>query len=235
MTILQGGMDAAEFESRLRAMATEEQRIKYQRFFPGDESLIGVRMGDAFALAKQNLSMPVADLEVLLESETHEVRVGAVSIMGKAASAKKVPPERHHELYNLYLRRHDRINSWDLVDLGAYQVIGSWLVDKSRSQLDVLASSSFWPERRTAIVATAAFLGRGEVADTLRIAAVLADDSEELVQKGVGWMLRYVGDKDPAALLGFLDEHAPRMARVAVRAATEKLDKPVRARYVGRR
>ncbi|WP_299166211.1 DNA alkylation repair protein [uncultured Arthrobacter sp.] len=161
---------AAGFEAKLRTLATTEQRTKYKRFFPGDDSLIGVRMGDVFALAKQNLTMPVSEIELLLESETHEVRVGACSIMGKAASVKKLAFERHRELYELYLRRHDSINSWDLVDLAAHQVVGSWLVDKSRAPLDNLAASAFWPERRSAIVATAAFLKRGEVADTLRLA-----------------------------------------------------------------
>lgn len=227
-------LSAAEFEIRLRELATEEQRTKYQRFFPGDNSLIGVRMGDVFALAKQNLTMGTPEIEQLLESETHEVRVGACSIMGKAATAKKVSPERHGELYDLCLRRHDRINSWDLVDLVAYQVVGSWLLNRSRSPLDDLAVSTFWPRRRSAIVATAAFLKRGEVADTLRIAAILTHDEEEFVQKGVGWMLRYVGDSDEPALLAFLDEHGPQMARSAVRAATEKLAKPIRDRYVGR-
>lgn len=227
-------MSASEFETRLRELATAEQRTKYQRFFPGDNSFIGVRMGDVFNLAKQNLTMETVDLERLLENETHEVRVGACSIMGKAATAKKISPERHNELYNLCLRRHDRIDSWDLVDLVAYQVVGSWLLDKPRTPIDELAVSTFWPRRRSAVVATAAFLKRGEVADTLRIAAMLAQDKEELVQKGVGWMLRYVGDNDEAALLEFLDEHGPRMARVAIRAATEKLAKPIRSRYVGR-
>lgn len=227
-------LTAEAFEVQLRALATEEQRIKYQRFFPGDDSFVGVRMGAIFALAKQNLAMPVAGIESLLESETHEVRVGACSIMGKAAAAKKVSPERHRELYELYLRRHDRIDPWDLVDLAAYQVVGSWLIDKPRVPLHDLAASSFWPERRSAIVATAAFLGRGEISDTLRIASALSTDQETLVQKGVGWMLRYVGDIDEAALLTFLDEHGARMARIAVRAATEKLDKPTRDRYAAR-
>ncbi|WP_105030773.1 DNA alkylation repair protein [Arthrobacter ruber] len=225
---------ATDSEASLRSMATEEQRIKYERFFPGDDSLIGVRMGDVFNLARTALSMPVAELEALLESSTHEVRVGACSIMGKSATAKKVTSDRRQELYELYLRRHDRINTWDLVDLGAHQVLGHWLLDKPRTPLYDLARSDFWPERRSAIVATAAYLRRDETDDTLRIAALLADDGEEFVQKGVGWMLRYVGDVDRARLLVHLDEYAEKMSRTAVRAAIEKLDRPTRERYLER-
>ncbi len=223
---------ASDVEAALRALATEDQRVKYRRFFPGDDSFIGVRMGDVFNLAKTALDLPAAELEELLESPIHEVRVGACSIMGKAATARKIQPGRHRELYELYLRRHDRIDTWDLVDLAAHQVLGTWLLDKPRTPLDRLAGSGFWPERRSAIVATAAFLKRKEIDDTLRIAAALAGDPEELVQKGVGWMLRYVGDIDRARLLAHLDSYADRMSRAGVRAAIEKLHTPTRDSYL---
>ena len=194
-------------------MATEEQRATYSRFFPGDDSLIGVRMGAVFDVAKRSLDMPVGEIEVLLESPIHEVRAGACSIMGKAALDKKVAVARHEELYDLYLRRHDRIDTWDLVDLAAHQVVGTWLLDKARDPLYVLARSSFWAERRTAIVATAAFIKRGQTDDTIGVARLLLNDPDELVHKGAGWMLRYAGDADRAALIGFLDEYAMSMPR----------------------
>ena len=226
---------AAVFQRDLLALATAEQRQKYTRYFPGDESLVGVRMGDVFALAGRSLAMSAGNIELLLESPIHEVRAGACSIMGKAATHRSVTSDRHRELYELYLRRHDRIDAWDLVDLAAHQVVGSWLVDKPRDPLYTLAESSFWPERRTAIVATAAFLRRSEITDTLHLARVLKGDDNDLVQKATGWMLRYAGDVDRDALLGFLDENAAGLSRVTVRAATEKFDKPTRALYLGDR
>lgn len=229
-----GEVTAASFAEALVAMATDEQRVRYERFFPGDDSFVGVRMGAVFDLAKQSIEMPVGELETLLESSVHEVRAGACSIMGKAATHRKVTPARHLELYELYLRRHDRIDTWDLVDLAAHQVVGTWLLDKPRDPLYGLARSSWWPERRSAVVATAAFLKRGETTDTLGVSALLVEDEHELVQKGVGWMLRYAGDVDRAVLIAFLDEHAGRMGRPLLRAAAEKLDKPLRAHYSAR-
>jgi hypothetical protein len=101
---------ARAFLARLETEATEEQRVAYRRFFPGDESFIGVRMGTVFAIAKEFLAMPLAEIEALLESSVHEARAGACSVMGKAATHKKVTPERHEGLVELYLRRHDRID-----------------------------------------------------------------------------------------------------------------------------
>ncbi|MCU1445421.1 DNA alkylation repair protein [Cryobacterium sp.] len=223
---------AAAFQEELAGLASPEQRQKYTSYFPDDESFIGVRMGDVFALAGRSLAMPVDQIEELLESPVHEARSGACSIMGRAAQHRKVAAARHRELYDLYLRRHDRIDSWDLVDLGAHQVVGSWLLNKPRDPLDALAASSFWPERRSAIVATAAFIRHGETADTLRLARILLHDRNDFVQKGTGWMLRYAGDIDRGALLGFLDENAADMPRVMLRYSIEKLDQPVRAGYL---
>ena len=228
-------LSATGFRSALEGQATAEQRAKYTRYFPGDDSFVGVRMGDVFALAGRSLGMPVGEIETLLDSPVHEVRAGACSIMGKAATHRTATMARQRELYELYLRRHDRIDAWDLVDLAAHQVVGSWLVDKPRDPLYTLAESSFWPERRTAIVATAAFLRRSELTDTLHLARVLKGDDNDLVQKATGWMLRYAGDVDRDALLGFLDENAAGLSRVTVRAATEKFDKPTRALYLGDR
>jgi len=52
------------------------------------------------------------------------------------------------------LRRHDRIDDWDLVDRAAPHVVGGQLADLPRDPLFVLARSRHWWERRTTIVAT---------------------------------------------------------------------------------
>ncbi|MET0956351.1 MAG: DNA alkylation repair protein, partial [Cryobacterium sp.] len=102
---------AAAFQEELAGLASPEQRQKYARYFPGDDTFLGVRMGDVFALAGRSLAMPVDQIERLLESPTHEVRAGACSIMGKAATHRTVSVDRHRELFELYLRRHDRIDT----------------------------------------------------------------------------------------------------------------------------
>ena len=53
--------------------------------------------------------------------------------MALQASANKTTESRRRELFELYLRRHDRISNWDLVDLGAPRAVGGWLRDAGRS------------------------------------------------------------------------------------------------------
>lgn len=60
----------------------------------------------------------------------------------------------------LGIRRHDRIDNWDLVDRAAAHVVGGYLVDRPRTVLHTLARSTNPWKRRTAIVATWYFIRR---------------------------------------------------------------------------
>src|SRR5499427_442854 len=108
-------ISAAEFVKKLKTYRSPDELKKIQRYFKtgageygeGDEFL-GVRMGQVFTLAKEFIEMPLVEIEKLLESPIHEVRVGAVSIMDWQARSKKIREERRKELFDLYIRRHDR-------------------------------------------------------------------------------------------------------------------------------
>jgi 3-methyladenine DNA glycosylase AlkD len=160
------------------------------------------------------------------------MRVGAVSIMDFQARSKKTADSRRKELFDVYIRRHDRINTWDLVDRSAPYVVGGYLFDTSRKVLYKLAKSKKMPERRTAIVSTLYFIGKGDVEDSFRLAEILLHDKEDLIHKANGWALRFAGDKDRKRLTQFLDKHAATMPRVTLRYATEHFDKKLRDHYL---
>lgn len=226
---------AKNFIERLKAHSSPEERKTTLRYFKntdGDQ-FIGVRMGQVSTLAKEFIDMTPDEIEKLLDSPIHEVRAGGCSIMDKQARRKKTTPERRKELYDLYLRRHDRINNWDLVDGCAIHVIGGYLFDKPRKVLYKLARSKNIWERRTAIVSTAYFIRQCDLDDTFEISEILLNDKEDLVHKATGWMLRFAGDKDRARLLNFLDKDAATMPRTALRYAIEKLDRKERDHYLG--
>lgn len=229
---------ARAFLDDLHVRATPEQRAAVRRYFrtgPGEyghgDVFLGVRMGEVFALARQYRAMPVEEIEELLESPFHEARAGAVKIMAERAAARGTTDAGRHELFALYLRRIDRIDSWDLVDLGAWEVVGRYLADHPRELLDDLARSGDVWERRTAVLATLHFLRRGEFDDAVRIATVLRADPHDLVRKPVGGILRETGRRDPDRLLAFLDEHAGDLPRTVLRYATERLTPQQRAHY----
>jgi 3-methyladenine DNA glycosylase AlkD len=233
---------ADAFIAALWARQSDEELRKIGRYFKSGEGeygagdrFIGVRMGTVFDLAKAHVQMPLDQIEILLEDDIHEARVGALSIMAKQYGLKATSEQRRGELAALYLRRHDRINNWDLVDLAAPQVLGAWLRDKDRSVLYTLARSpSLW-ERRTAMFATMAFVKLRQFDDIMAIAEILVDDPEDLIHKVVGGMLRSVAMHDKGRVEAFLDRHASTMPRVMLRYAIEHFQPEERAEWLGRK
>ncbi|MBI3133725.1 MAG: DNA alkylation repair protein [Bacteroidetes bacterium] len=232
-------LTSTQFITQLKTFQSDDELKKIQRYFKTDEGqygagdkFIGVRMGTVFDLAKKFLDMPVKEIEKLLESPIHEVRAGAVSIMDKISRNKKTTPDRLKEVYELYMHRHDRINNWDLVDLGCLHMTGHYLFDKPRNVLYKLAKSKNLWERRTAIVSTTYFIRKKEIDDTFKLAEILVHDKEDLVHKGTGWMLRFAGDVNRQRLLEFLDQYAATMPRTLLRYSIEKLDKKQREHYM---
>jgi len=153
---------AQQFFERLKALRSPAVAKSHDHLASDkNDAIFGVRMGQVFALAKEFMSMELDEVEAMLESPIHEMRVGAVSVMDFQARSKKITDTRRKELFNLYIRRHDRINTWDLVDRSAPWVVGSYLFDKPRKVLYKLAKSKKMPERRTAIVSTLFFDWKG--------------------------------------------------------------------------
>ena len=188
-------------------------------------------MGKIFALAKSYVGTPLKEIKSLLKSPSHEARVGAVSIMDFEARDKKVSPERKKELYELYIKNHDYIDTWDLVDRAAPYVVGGYLSDKPRDILYTLARSHKPMERRTAIVATYYFIRQNDIEDTFKVAELLVTDKDDLVQKAVGGWLREAGKRDSKKLLSFLNTHAAKMPRTMLTYAIEKLP-PAQKEYL---
>jgi DNA alkylation repair enzyme len=212
---------AAEFVRRFRLLssgAAEPGSARTDR---------GPQMGQIFALAKEFIDMPVQEIELLLERPEHGLRV--------EARRRDTPASVRAALYELYIRRHDRIDNWDLVDRSAPYVVGGYLFDKPRERLYLLARSSNQWERRTAIVATYFFIRQGDLDDTFHIAEILVNDEADLVRKAVGGWVREAGKRDPERLLSFLDKHAATMPRTTLRYAVEHLPPETRQHYMGLR
>jgi 3-methyladenine DNA glycosylase AlkD len=227
-------LTAKQFLSELSAFQTKAELENVQRFFryEGIESkFLGIRMANIFALTKQFASMPLNEVEKLLESKFYEARMGAVSIMDFQARDKKIKTERKKELFDLYISKHDCINNWDLVDRSAPFVVGGYLFDKPRTILYKLAKSKKVWERRTAIVATYFFIRQNDLDDTFNIAEILVNDPHDLIQKAVGSWVREAGKRDKQRLLNFLDKYTSTMPNVTLRYAIEKLDKKQKVLY----
>lgn len=208
-----------------------------QRFFKTQEGQYGygdIFLGIRVPLLRQtiqkykNVSLDVA--EQLLQSKYHEVRLFALFLLVFRFSKPKL--NEQDSIYALYMRNLPYVNNWDLVDSSAYHILGPYIEQRDRSVLDQLAlSDSLW-ERRIAIISTFHFIRQHDFEDTLRLAALLLHDKEDLIHKAVGWMLREVGKRDINFEIKFLQKHASGMPRTMLRYAIEKLDKEQRLTFL---
>jgi 3-methyladenine DNA glycosylase AlkD len=236
-------MTAKELEKDLREAAagrTPEDIAFIGRFFKTYKG--GYSEGDVFigakvplirAVCKKYKDMSLAEIERALESEVHEIRFAAVIIMANQAKSKQTSEALKKALYELYVRRTDRINNWDIVDSSCRDVVGEYIQDKPRDILYKLARSKDLWERRIAIVSTWAFIRKGHNDDTFKIAKILLHDPHDLIQKATGWMLRETGKRgDRAGLMTFLDAYAKEMPRTMLRYAIEHFDPATRGKYM---
>lgn len=233
-------MTAAEIRTRLQQLANPEKAAILQRFFktgPGEygegDVFLGVNAPVLRALVKEYQSIPVAEAEALLHSDLHEER--ALALMLWVRLYAKGSTEQKELIYQRYLANTDWINNWDLVDTSAPHIVGTHLLKRDRKILYQLANSySLW-ERRIAIIATQQFIRHHDFADTVKIAALLLDDKEDLLHKAVGWMLREVGNRDQPTEEAFLEQYSQRMPRTMLRYAIEKFPEAKRKFWLTRR
>lgn len=220
------GMTAKSFIEALENNRSDDATKKNSNFIEDGGRVaqaIGVRMKVVFDLSNEYSQMSLSEVKKLLTSELYEARLGAVSIMDFKTREKSITEEGRKALFDLYIKRHDRINNWGLVDRSAPRVVGWYLQDKPKDILYKLARSSRVSERRTAIVAPLWFLTKqNDAKDALNIAELLINDKEELINTALGATLHYVGVADKAGLEMFLDKHYQIMPKVTLRLAIRK-------------
>ena len=233
-------MNAVDLQNILNQHASDTDAIFLQRFFktgPGEygegDLFIGLRVPQTRQICRDFFELSIDQIEIMLGSPIHEHRLAGLIIMSNQAKSKKFPTSHKELLYELYLRRTDRINNWDLVDTSCRYVVGGYLMDKPRDILYQLAESSDLWERRIASVSTWEFIRHGDLDDTFRLSKALKNDKQDLIHKASGWMLREAGKKDVNRLVEFLDENATTMPRTMLRYSIEKLPEAQGRYYLG--
>ena len=220
-------MNAKEISKRVRKMGNKEDARFLQGFFKtgagqyGEGDIfLGIRVPALRKLAKEYNILPPEKALPLLRSAYHEERLFALILLVNVFTHGDETIQQ--KIYDLYLANTRYINNWDLVDISAPNIVGAFLMEKSKKPLYQLArSKSLW-ERRIAILATFYFIKNNQFEDSIKIAGILLHDKEDLIHKAVGWMLRESGKRDIELLESFLKEHCRVMPRTMLRYAIEK-------------
>lgn len=227
-------MIAENAQEELRFFASTERKKAVERFFKtgigeygqGD-IFIGVAAPDIRRISRKYRDLHFVELQKLIASPIHEERSCALVILVERYEKDRGADHGERKvILDFYLQNRHYVNNWDLVDCSAPKILGRAIYDDLQEVeiLDRLAVSDNMWERRIAIVATMYFIRKGILEHTFRLAKLLLGDSQDLIHKAVGWMLREAWKKDPAMVEAFLKKHYRQVPRTTLRYAIEKME-----------
>jgi len=231
---------AAEALAALHDAADPARAAGSMRYFktgPGEygegDRFIGVTTPEQRRLSREYRAMPLAEIEILLDNPIHEARSLALQIL--VLRYERGDEDERQRVFDLYLKKLDRVDNWDLVDCSSAYIVGPHLLNRGRALLDELAASPVIWRRRVAVLATWHFIRKGELGPTLALCDRLIQDRHDLMHKACGWMLREAMKRDQRLVEDWLIARTPGIARTTLRYAIERLPPERRAWYLALR
>lgn len=178
--------------------ATAEKMTRFFKMGKGsygeNDEFMGISMPTNRSLVKDFTTMALEEVSQLFQSRIHEIRMAGVLILVGKFKKKKLFDQQ--VIFDFYLDHLEYVNNWDLVDTSATAILGAYLYNKPKDTLHQLTMSSNLWERRVAAVATLFYVRKREFEVAIEICEALADDTEDMVQKATGWVLRECIKKD---------------------------------------
>lgn len=216
------------WQDELTASASHDKIADLSRFFktaPGEYSegdrFIGLSVPDNRRISKKYFQADLSIITAMLDSEIHEFRLAGFLASVERYRKAKTDTDRR-AITKFYLDNCHKADNWDLVDLSAEYIIGEELL-AGRSANDILRLSSsplLW-HRRVAVVSTLMPVRKGRLDEAFEMCHRHISDTEPLMRKAVGWVLRECGKKDRRRLELFLDQHIDSISATTLSYATE--------------
>lgn len=234
-------MSATKVQKEIQALSDRGRAYDLQKFFqtaPGQygegDVFLGLTVPQVRSIAKENKGISQKEIEVLIRSKFHEVRLCGLVILTLQYKSAKQRKEKK-SLFDLYMKAMNAgyINNWDLVDVTA-PIIGEYLIDTDDPYVllhKLSKSKSLW-QRRVSVVFTFAFIRAGDIEPTFEMAEKLLHDKHDLIHKAVGWALREAGKLNGIALRKFLSAHSHEMPRTMLRYSIEKFSEQERKKWL---
>ncbi len=222
----------------LRQCASEDRARMSARFFKTGKGqygegdvFLGVTVPNVRKVAKEYKELALPEVRKLLASPFHEARLLGVIIWTMQFSRGNDRVRK--SIFDAYIASTSRINNWDLVDVSAPNIVGTWLVGRPKNILKTFARSAVLWERRIAVVATLSFIRLGDPSMTFAVVDLVMHDREDLIHKAAGWMLREVGKHcGRDVLVEYLKPRYSRMPRTMLRYALEHFSAVERRRWL---
>lgn len=167
---------------------------------------------------------------LLFKSHVLEEKIAAVLMLEKLTAHFGA---REFKLFESWL---PCISSWADHDGLVYYLIGPMMLADPRRVARVFVwarSRDRWHRRAAAVSLVPATRQRKHFREIVRLSEMLLADEDDMVQKGLGWLLRETAKADPRRTVPYLMKLRGRTSRLVLRTACETLSKAKKKRVLG--
>jgi 3-methyladenine DNA glycosylase AlkD len=229
-----------KIRKELQEASDEKTRQSGLRFFREEVRLYGIKSKMVSDIAKQNYTfVRDMDKEEILELCESLWKSGMMeeSFIACSWSEKTGPRMIQSDFAILERWVHNYVNNWASCDTLCNHTVGDFIqkYPEYLGQLRKWAKSDNRWARRAAAVSLIIPARRGKfLQDIFEIADILLMDSDDMVQKGYGWMLKAASQAHQEEVFNYVMKHKAVMPRTALRYAIEKMPPDFRVRAMAK-
>jgi 3-methyladenine DNA glycosylase AlkD len=224
----------ASIRNALKHSSDEKVRKSSERFFKESVRFYGVRSAAVAKIARDyykeiknsDKKTKFSLIEQLLKAGYFEESMIAYAWADRIS---KIFDEQDFAVLEAWLSMY--VSNWAECDTLCNHALGTF-IDRYPAYIKNLkawaGSANRWV-RRGAAVTLIVPARRGKfLKDVFEIADILLTDSDDLVQKGYGWMLKEASRQHPKEVFGYVMKNKKAMPRTALRYALEKMPPALR-------
>jgi len=183
-------------------------------------------------LLQRDFAFLVAIADQLFSGKVLEEKVAAVFLLEQLDSQFS---DREFRMFEEWLKR---ISSWADHDGVVHSLIAPMVVAKP-SRIGAIVrwakSRDRWHRRAACVALIRGARSKMFFPDIVRLSDSLLDDSDDMVQKGLGWLLRETAKFDAKRTVPYLMKIRERAPRLVLRTACETLDSEAKNRILARK
>ncbi|MGB9235149.1 MAG: DNA alkylation repair protein [Terriglobales bacterium] len=206
-----------------------KQEVKSRGWYTAELRKVAVRSRRSIA-REMGMEFLVRVADELFSECVLEEKVFAVFLLEKQTD---LLGQKEFRLFASWL---DRISSWADHDALAHDLLAPMLIADGARCREVFGwakSRNRWRRRAACVALIRGVREKMFFAEVVRLSEMLLADDDDMVQKGLGWLLREAAKYNPKRTIPYLMKIRKRAPRLVLRTACETLPDTARKRILG--
>jgi len=205
-----------------------KEEIKSRGWYTGELRKVAVRFRRSI-VREQGMEFLVRVADELFSGRVLEEKVFGVFLLEKQTHLLS---EKEFRLFAAWI---DRVSSWADHDALAHYLLAPMVRDEPRRCREVFRwakSRNRWRRRAACVTLIRGAREKMFFPEIVRLSEMLLPDQDDMVQKGLGWLLREAAKYDPKRTVPYLLKIRRRAPRLVLRTACETLPAATRKRIL---